>query len=216
MTERIHQHAGPTTHSLMQSLLLSCGLIGSLLFTATYLIEGVLHHGYSPIHETISSLEVVSHGWTQQLNFIVFGLLTVCFALGLRKELKGSTGATWFPLLQGFVAIGMIMSGVFVTEPLHTIGDSITFISTIIGFFVMAARFRKEPQWKGWMVYSLMSAFLMMTFLAAFGNAMHHGGDVGLYERLAGLVKSVWTIFFVGRLLTGTPLSAPKTESLKS
>lgn len=215
MNERVQERADAPAKSMAQPLLICCGLIGSLLFTTTYLIEGALHHGYSPIHETISSLEVVSHGWTQQLNFIAFGLLTICFAIGVRKELRGGVGATWFPLLQGFVAIGMIMSGVFVTEPLHTIGDSVTFISSIMGFFVMAARFRKEPQGKGWMVYSLISAFLMMTFLAAFGNAMHNGGTVGLYERLAGLVKSIWVVLFVGRLLAGTHLST-EIQSAKS
>lgn len=189
--------------------LLGCGLLGSVLFTVTYLIEGALHPGYNPLRETISSLELVSYGWTQQASFMLFGFFTLCFALGLRKELQGGIGATWFPLLQGFVALGMGMSGVFVFEPLHTIGDLITFVSTIVGFFVLARRFTNEPNWKGWALYSVINAFLMMASLAAFGIALKHGGDAGLYERLAGLIKSVWTVLFVARLLTGTHVSAP-------
>lgn len=204
----MHQYYSSPERTVTQTVLLCCGLLGSLLFTTTYLIEGALHPGYNLLRETISSLEVVSQGWTQQVNFIAFGLLTFCFAVGLRRELKGGSGAFWFPILQGFVAIGTIISGIFVYEPLHTIGDLLTFIPIVVGFLVITIRFAKEPQWKGWATYSLISALLMVVFLAAFGNALSHGGSAGLYERLAGLVKSIWTILFVGRLLAGAYLSS--------
>lgn len=204
----MHPNLNSPKRSAMQTVLLSCGLVGSILFTITYLIEGALHPRYDLLHQTISSLEVVSYGWTQQVNFVVFGLLTFCFAVGLRGELKGGRGGLTFPLLQGIVAVGTIMSGIFVSEPLHTTGDLLTFISIVIGFFVIATRFIKEPQWKGWALYSILSALLMMVFLAAFGDALRHGGFAGLYERLAALVKSLWTIFFVGRLLTGAHVSS--------
>ncbi len=142
------------------------------------------------------------------MNFIVFGLLVCCFAVGLRKELSGGFGATAFPILQVLVALGLIISGIFVYDPLHTVGDYISFLSIVIGFFVIARRFAQEPHWgMGWAVYSIVSAILVMGFLAAFGTALSQGGPAGLFERLAGLVRSIWTILFVGRLLAGTRLS---------
>lgn len=194
--------------SLAQKLLLSCGIFGSLFFTTTYLIEGAMHPGYNLIRETISALELVSNGWTQQANFIIFGVLILCFTVGLRKELKGGVGALSVPILQGLVAVGLIISGIFIHEPLHTIGDFISFISLVVGFFVISIRFAKDPGWKGWALYSIFSAILMMVFLAAFGNSLHNGGPAGLFERLAGLTRSLWTIIFVGRLLTGKKLAS--------
>lgn len=201
------------SRSIAQTLLLSCGILASVLFTATYLIEGALHPGYDLMRQTISSLELVSNGWTQQVNFIVFALLISCFAVGIRKELSGGFGATVFPILQGLVALGLVISGIFVYDPLHTVGDYIAFLSVVIGFFVIARRFAQEPDWgMGWAVYSITSAILAMGFLAAFGTALGHGGDAGLFERLAGLVRSVWSLFFVGRLLTGARLS-PQSQA---
>jgi Protein of unknown function (DUF998) len=206
-------HPITVSRSVAHTLLLSCGILASVLFTATYLIEGALHPGYDLMRQTISSLEWVSNGWTQQVNFIVFALLISCFAVGIRKELSGGFGATAFPILQGLVALGLIISGIFVSDPLHTIGDYISFLSLVIGFFVIARRFAQEPHWGiGWVVYSIGSALLMMGFLAAFGTALSHGGPAGLFERLAGLVRSIWTVLFVGRLLTGTRLS-PQSQA---
>ena len=201
-------HPLHSSRSVAQTLLLSCGILASVLFTATYLIEGALHPGYDLMRQTISSLELVSNGWTQQVNFIVYGLLLGVFAVGIRKELFGGFGATVFPILQVLIALGLIISGIFVFEPLHTTGDYITFLSAVIGLFVIARRFAQERHWGiGWAVYSIGSALLMMGFLAAFGIALGHGGPAGLFERLAGLVRSIWTILFVGRLLIEARLS---------
>ncbi len=40
--------------SVTQTLLLSCGILGSVLFTATYLIEGALHPGFDMTRQTIT------------------------------------------------------------------------------------------------------------------------------------------------------------------
>lgn len=135
-------------------------------------------------------------------------LFLSCFAVGIRRELSGGFGATAFPILVGLEVLGLVISGIFVSDPLHTIGDYITFLSAVLGFFVITRSFAQEPHWGiGWVVYSIGSALLMMGFLAAFGTALSHGGPAGLFERLAGLVRSIWTVLFVGRLLTGMRLS---------
>lgn len=182
-------------------LLLACGPLGSVFFTTVYLIEGALHPGYSLIREPISSLELVAHGWTQRANFIIFGVLILCFAVGIRRVLAGGIGATWFPILQALVAVGLLISGVFVRDPLHTIGDFVSFLAMLAGFVVIARRFAAEPRWRGWAAYSLVSAVAILALLAAFGYAQGHGGPAGLLERLAVLVRSVWSLLFVGRLL---------------
>lgn len=197
------------SRSVAQTLLLWCGILGSVLFTGVYLLEGALHPGYDLVRQTISSLELVSNGWTQQANFIAFALLLACFAVGMRKELLGGFGATLFPILEVLTGVGLVISGIFTFDPWHTTGDYITFVSALIGLFVIAWRFAREPRWGiGWVLYSIGTALLMMGFLAAFGTALSHGGPAGLFERLAGLVRSIWTIIFVVRLLAGTGFSS--------
>src|SRR5215472_11270162 len=57
--------------------LVSCGGVGAFLFTATYLFEGITRPGYSAWQQPISALSLGPGGWVQQVNFVVFGLLTL-------------------------------------------------------------------------------------------------------------------------------------------
>src|SRR5579862_7775230 len=78
----------PTTKAL-----LSCGLLGSLLFTATYLIEGATRPGYDALQQAMSALSLGPGGWAQQVNFVVFGVLVLASAVGWRRALRGGRGA---------------------------------------------------------------------------------------------------------------------------
>jgi hypothetical protein len=56
-----------------------------VLFTGTFVVlELVRGSEYDRVAETVSALEAGPHGWVQQVNFVVFGLLTIGFAAGLR------------------------------------------------------------------------------------------------------------------------------------
>ncbi len=51
------------------------GMIGPVLFAATFTIEGWLRPGYNPNSMFVSELSLGPRGWIQILNFIVFGVL---------------------------------------------------------------------------------------------------------------------------------------------
>ena len=192
---------------LSVSILLSCGLFGSIIFTVGYIIEATLTPGYSSLHRTISDLELVKHGWLQSANFILLGLFTCLFAIGLRKELESGIGARSLPALQLLVALGLILTGIFIHEPLHTPSSMISFISLVIGFFLFAKRFRGDERWKGWATYSILSGIFMMVFLSLFGFFKHSNGPIGLYERLVVATRSLWSFLFIFRLLRGVRLT---------
>ena len=194
-----------------QRLLLACGVVGPVLFILAFLIEGLTRPGYSSLTQTISSLEAGPLGWMQQANFIVFGLLMAGFAAGLRLALVPGIGSLWGPLLEGVVALGLIGDGIFTQDPLHTLCDIVTFTAAMGVCFVLARRFAADARWRGWAAYSIATALLMVVCLIAFGINLRHHGDAGLFERLAVLVRSLWTVLFVARLLTGTSL-APREE----
>lgn len=233
-TLRLHEHSRTpgerrgasapiiTPQSGVHRFLLLCGPVGSALFTATYLIAGATRPGYDAWRQPISALSLGPGGWVQVANFIVFGLFIACFAVGLRVALAPGVGATWGPLLEGVVALSLIVAGIFVQDPGHgyppgvpattpaTIHGMIHLAATIVSFtarviwcFVMARRFAQETHWRGWATYSIVSGILMLLFLNAFGLAMANNGPAGVFERLTMMVTSLVTILLATRLLTG-------------
>jgi Protein of unknown function (DUF998) len=220
------QHAPPSVSSL-QRWLLMCGPIGSVLFTTTYLVEGVTRPGYNAWQQAISALSLGPGGGVQIVNFIVYGLLICCSAVGWRAALKSGAGAILVPFFEGLTGLGLIVCGIFSQDPagyplgttiplvtthgsIHTNVSIIAMISLIVVCFVLAWRFAKEPHWRIWAVYALVSGILTMVFMAAFGASMAHGanglfvGPAGLFERLAIISHSILTIALVVRLCTGT------------
>src|SRR6266511_1909264 len=57
-------------------------------------------------------------GWTQRASFVVTGLLILAFAFGLRAALRRYGAGVWAALLIGLFALGLIGSGVFITDPI--------------------------------------------------------------------------------------------------
>lgn len=193
--------AGRRTRTGRLTLLLSCGAAGAVIFNAAYLVNGALHGGYDPVRDTISSLELVSDGWVQQANFILFGALTVLFGMGMWVELAGGIAGLLYPVLRWTAALGLFVSGFFVHDPLHTTGDVVTFLSSAIGLLVIAGRLAGDRRWRGWTAYSIASALLTVALIAAFGATLRRGGPAGLLERVASGVPTLWAVLFWARLV---------------
>ena len=69
------------------------GIIGPALFTAAFLAQEAFRRGeYDPLAEPVSALEAGPNGWIQQINFVVFGLLTIAFAVGLHRGTAADPG----------------------------------------------------------------------------------------------------------------------------
>ncbi len=191
----------------LQVLLLILSLTGSILFILIYLILGISTPGYHLLYNTISSLELTKFGWVQQANFILFGIFSSCFSVALINELKPGINAFLVILFQSVTAIGLIGDGIFIHEPMHMIFDIITFNSVALVLIFMAGQFYKNTGWKGWSLYSIITAILMMVLLSAFGYANSHNGAAGLYERMAFLPRTAWSIVFITTLLRGKRLN---------
>jgi hypothetical protein len=86
--------------------------------------------------------------------------------------------------------------------------DLITFNSALLVLFLFAWRFYGDARWKGWTAHSILTALLMMAFLAAFGVANHLGGPAGAFEKLASLTRTSWSAVLVTKLYSGRLLSS--------
>jgi hypothetical protein len=98
-------------------ILLSCGIIGSLLFVSSFIIEGSVRPDYDPFRHPVSSLSIGDSGWIQVLNFIISGLLVIAFAIGLKRSLSDLKGKGAF--LIGLVGAGLMGAGFFTTDPVY-------------------------------------------------------------------------------------------------
>ena len=90
------------------------GLLGPVLFALVWIAQELSRvEEYSPVREPVSALAAGPNGWIQSVNFVVFGVLTLVFALGLlsvtRTSRTGAAGSALF-LLSG---LGLLLAAAF-------------------------------------------------------------------------------------------------------
>jgi hypothetical protein len=87
------------------------------LFAGAFTVIGATREGYDWRRYPVSSLSIGRSGWLQRLNFVVAGLLYSGAALGLAQSPKQKIGPSAIPLLVAGAGLGLVGSGVFVTDP---------------------------------------------------------------------------------------------------
>lgn len=208
--------------------LIACGAIGPLLFIIVLLIEGATRPGYRAWHNYGSSLSLSDQGWMQIANFLVCGLLTLGFAIGLRQVLRTGRGSIWGPLLLGIFSMALIVAGLFVTDPslgyppgthgggpqtlhgtIHGLAGLVAFSALALASFVMARRFAGDPNWKGWALYSIVTGAVVIVFFIASTtvsaldeSGVLPGSPTGLFQRIAIIVGWGWIALLAIRLLS--------------
>jgi len=208
-------------------LWLTYGSLAPVLFTVVYLIEGVTRPGYDGWKHSISALSLGPGGWLQQANFVFLGLNVLCVAVVWRRVLAGGTGGTWYPIMRGLEGVSLVAIGLFSTDPergyppgtppvqpFSTVQGIVHFaclfaiiFAMMAGLFIMAGRFWGDPHWRGWVVFSVISALLINLFIALFGVANGHNfAYAGVLERLATNIEPVWGLVLLWRVWAGVPI----------
>ncbi len=221
------EHFGPRvqatqSYPLITRLLLWAGAVGPLLFVVVLLIEGATRPGYSAWQTFGSLLSLGDQGWIQITNFIVCGLLTLGFAIGLRQVLHSGRGSIWGPILLGIFGLLLITAGIFVTDPgqgyppgvaalanptghgiVHALAGLVIFVTLPIATFVITRRFLGDPNWKGWMLYSLLTGLIMLTsfIVSQWLGAVDPNAPQGLVQRIGIIDGWIWISLFALALL---------------
>ena len=94
-----------------------CGVVAGPLFAGAFTTIGATRAGYDWQLLPVSSLAIGRRGWPQHANFILAGVLYFFAARGLGQCPGRSVGPRPVPALVAGVGIGLIGSGVFVTDP---------------------------------------------------------------------------------------------------
>jgi hypothetical membrane protein len=176
------------------------GIIGPILFTATFLAQEAFRRSeYDPLAEPVSALEAGPNGWVQQVNFVVFGVLTIAFALGLHRGLRPTKAGIAGPALLFLSGIGLLLAAIF---PLrqdaagatydpggHIVAGFMFFMTSAVGLIVVSRRVARDPEWRSLATYSLAAGIVAVVgFLVAAGLVIPDDAPLhdwaGLYQRV--------------------------------
>src|SRR5713101_2136618 len=212
------------TLSLTRILLL-CGVIAGPLFIFVLLVQDYTRPGFDPRLDLLSLLSLGDWGWVQITNFILAGVLNLLYAVGLWQRLHPGRGGTWGPILIAVYGFGLILVGVFRTDPangfppgaiaptgpswhgvIHALGGLFVFVmlSAALAVFVRLFLAWKE-RW--WAFYCLASAVLiLLIFFTGFSNAAFMARTLRLATLIGWMAASLVAI-----KLLSTPDTVAKT-----
>lgn len=197
--EHTHGYVARAVNRLLWSA--RAGIVGPLLFTVGFLAQEFFRRGeYNPISEPVSALEAGPNGWIQQVNFVVFGVFTVLFALGLHRGVRPTRAGVAGPAFLTWSGVGLILAAAFPLRDdpagnwydptgLHVVNGTIFFFSLGVGLIVISRRLARDPRWSGLSGYALGSGIILMLMFGAFG-ALIRPEDAPLHD-LAGVVQRV-------------------------
>ena len=145
--------------------LLTCGVIAGPLFVATAIAQILTRDGFDLRRHPLSLLSVGEHGWIQVTNFILAGILSILFSMGMARVLTDGPGSRWGPRFCALFGIGLVIGGIFTADPalgfpvgapegypshltshaiVHAFAPPLAFLSLIGGLLVIARRFAVE------------------------------------------------------------------------
>jgi hypothetical membrane protein len=149
------------------------GIIGPVLFTAAFIGQEALRRSeYNPLAETVSALEAGPNGWVQQVNFVIFGLLTMAFAVGLQLGLRRTRLGLLGPALLFTSGIGLLLAaglplredaaGVTYDPGGHFVAGLTFFLTSALGLIALSRRLARDPNWRGLAGYTLAAGVVSL------------------------------------------------------
>lgn len=200
--------------------LLAGGVLAGALFMVVSLIQAFTRPGFDVVKDPVSLLGLGDLGWIQVADFVGSGLLFVALAVGAWRVLHTGPAGTWGPLLIGGFGLGLIVAGVFRTDPalgfppgtppgspasaswhamLHGVGFLISFTSLTAACFVLARRFRALAQ-RRWALYSTATGVITPLLIVLGLVFLIAVGMPGIPFAAAGALGSWWVAAVAAKL----------------
>jgi hypothetical protein len=190
------------------------------MFLAVLLVEGAVRPGYDPLRGTISELSLGPRGWIQTANFLVFGILFLIFARGLRAGLRDSGAARLGGILLSVIGIGVLGCGLFRAEPwppssmspvglLHLVCAMVLIFALLpVATAVMTRAFAADARWRSLAPASALTSIATLVLLVGGLALMSPPGQparigneyAGLIQRIDVAVFLAWQIAVARRI----------------
>jgi hypothetical protein len=182
--------------------LLGYGVIAGPVYIAVSLAQALTRPGFDLARHQWSLLSNGAFGWVQVANFVLTGLMTIAFAVGLGRSSR------WAGRLVAGYGLGLVGAGIFRADPalgfpagtpdgpgtvswhggLHFLCGGIGFGCLIAACFVLAHRYSTEGR-PGWAAYSRLTG---LVFLAGFASVAIGAGAVWANLAFVGSVVLAW------------------------
>lgn len=178
-----------------------CGIIAPILFAILVMVASMLRPDYSQIHNFVSDLGVGSYALLQNINFIIFGLLSMGLALGLMIGLptpqgKALKSSIWLVIIFGWC---VLLAGVFPEDYLsqgpHNLVSSTAFVTIIAAQLLIwhGLRNADDTIWGKYRTYSIISGLLSLILVILLKFTITYAPDYqGLVQRLFLAIPWIW------------------------
>ena len=165
------------------------GMIGAAVFAVVVVfltlaqLGFMLRLGWEPLGASAvpwpSALALGPLGWLQVLNFAFFGLTLIIFALGLHRGVTSSGRLSWAApallvvagvalVLAAFKADLHIMQGPQTWHgAIHLLAFLLLVLSFLLSLFFWWRRLSRDPRWRDYALYTLITAILYIVLLFA-------------------------------------------------
>jgi hypothetical protein len=167
------------------------GMIGPALFALIVVVLTVAQYGFmvdlgwDPVGASDvpwpSGLALGPLGGLQVLNFILFGLALMVFAVGLHRGVAARVrGSVIGPVLLVVAGVALVLAA-FKTDPslsggpqtwhglIHGLAFLLLVLSLLLSFLFLWWRLRRDPLWRGYDLYTIITAvlYVVLFFLSA-------------------------------------------------
>ena len=193
------------------------GILGPVLFAVAFLAQDAARPGgYDPVAEPVSALAAGPTWWIQQLNFVVFGVLTLVFAAGLHVGMDRTRTGWLGPALLSVSGIGLLLGAAFplardasgaVYDPGgHFVAGLLFFPTSALALVALSPRLRRDPRWRSLATYTLAAGTIALASVV-FMVALVMPEDAPLHA-WAGLAQRalVLAVLFPCRVALGARL----------
>ena len=213
-----------STHDGAVRLAAMGGVIGPILFVILVVLGGALYEGYSHADQKISELggEGAQYAALQNLNFLMLGVLVTGFVWALARVI----GPPYLgPVLIGVFGLSSsIANGLLPCDAgcrgettiglLHNITGLTGFVAAIVGMFVLARRWRSDPNWRSHVGFTRGAACVASTGLVWFvaTQALDAQSLSGIAQRTFAGALLVWITVTAVRLTREASTADPRTS----
>lgn len=178
------------------------GMIGPPMFLGILGLLDILDG-----HVDVSQHELGRYGVLMHLDFLLFGLLTLALAIGLRSEIRRGKLAWAGIILLGLFGLGPVLA-TFTLDPgqgppvtwhgtLHFFGFVFIALALIPACFVFARVFSSDPRWRWYQWYSLATGIALAAVAFAPSTTPDNGNAYPIWTGPASMLELVLALVWL-------------------
>ena len=187
------------------------GIIGPVLFLSITVSLDVLQSSPDQVIKTVSDLVHGSYGWLQNLAFASLAFCFLLFITKLYVFTKRKLSSLAGILMLSITGIGFILITIFPSQVsglgqtlqglLHDSIAGLIATSFMLGCIAFTHHFRKDPHWKNYWIYTLITVILCFSFAMLWALLPREWQIEGVGERLLLISAFAWVMVISLKLM---------------